>query len=136
MRVAALVALLLLPLAASAADQTTGTFAIRGQEQSLRVYGRRGGPVAVAIGASGDGGWVHLSTADMIGSVAPLPAVAFHFTKDGFVSVDNIRRMISRGLEPKKLRLVEAPTHCFSGKELDLGRKLLDGIAWIHAQRR
>jgi type IV secretory pathway VirJ component len=31
---------------------------IRGQEQDLRLYGTRGGPVAVI--ASGDGGWIHL----------------------------------------------------------------------------
>ena len=41
-----------------ASVQTRETVTIRGQSQSLRVYGARGGvPVVVA---SGDGGWIHL----------------------------------------------------------------------------
>jgi type IV secretory pathway VirJ component len=41
-----------------ASAQTTQTITIRGREQTLRIYGDRGGdPVVVA---SGDGGWVHL----------------------------------------------------------------------------
>jgi alpha-beta hydrolase superfamily lysophospholipase len=39
-------------------DQTRETVTIRGQPQSLRLYGARGGiPVIVS---SGDGGWIHL----------------------------------------------------------------------------
>jgi alpha-beta hydrolase superfamily lysophospholipase len=41
-----------------AVAQTRETVSIRGEAQSLRVYGRRGGiPVIVS---SGDGGWIHL----------------------------------------------------------------------------
>ena len=241
-----------LPLAAGAASTATETLTIRGQEQSLRVYGRRGGPVAVV--ASGDGGWVHLgpyvaeflsskgyfvvgfdskaylssftksgttlsttdvprdfaalveygsrgasappvlvgisegaalavlaatndatktkvagvialglpdraelgwrfrdsiiyvtkgvpkeplfSTAEVIGKVAPLPLVAIHSTKDEFVSVDDVKRVMNRALEPKQLWLIEADDHRFSGKEQDLNQKLMDAIAWIKAQRR
>jgi hypothetical protein len=36
----------------------TARLSIRGQEQTLRLYGERGGPVAIL--ASGDGGWIHL----------------------------------------------------------------------------
>jgi alpha-beta hydrolase superfamily lysophospholipase len=240
-----------LPLAAGAVSPTTETLTIRGQEQSLRVYGTRGGPVAVV--ASGDGGWIHLgpyvaeflsgkgyfvvgldsraylssftrggttlsatdvpgdflalvdyaskgasappvlvgvsegaalavlaatsgatrsrvtgltglglpdqaelgwrfrdsiiyvtkgvpkeplfSTAEMIGKVAPLPVVAIHSTKDEFVSVDEVTRVMSRALEPKQLWLIEADNHRFSGKEQVLNQKLLDAIAWIKAQR-
>lgn len=241
-----------LPLAASAAAPAREPLTIRGQEQSLRVYGTRGGPVAVV--ASGDGGWIHLgpyvaeflsskgffvvgfdskaylssftkggttlsttdvpadfaslldhaskgaiappvlfgvsegaalavlaatndatkakvagvialglpdkaelgwrfrdsmiyltkgvpkeplfSTAEVIGRVAPLPLVAIHSTKDEFVSVDEVKRVMSRALEPKQLWLIEADDHRFSGKEQDLNQKLMDAIAWIKAQRR
>ena len=58
MRLAVLATSLLLPLAADAASPAMESLTIRGQEQSLRVYGTRGGPVAVV--ASGDGGWNHL----------------------------------------------------------------------------
>jgi fermentation-respiration switch protein FrsA (DUF1100 family) len=43
---------------AAPASPATETLSIRGQEQSLHLYGARGGPVAVV--ASGDGGWTHL----------------------------------------------------------------------------
>lgn len=252
MRVAALVAPLLLFLAARGSEQAKETLAIRGQQQSLRVYGTRGGPVAVV--ASGDGGWIHLgpyvaeflssqgyfvvgfdskaylssftkggttlsptdvpgdfaalldyaskstvappvllgvsegaalavlaatnaatkakmagvialglpdkaelgwrfkdsmiyltkgvpkeplfSTAAVIGTVAPLPLVTINSTKDEFVSVDEVKRVMSRAREPKQLWLIEADNHRFSGKEQDLNQKLLDAIAWIDAQRR
>jgi len=251
MWIAVLVTSLLLPLAAGAASPATETLTIRGHEQSLRVYGARGGPVAVV--ASGDGGWIHLgpyvaellsskgyfvvgfdskaylssftkggttlsttdvpgdfaalveyaskgaiappalfgvsegaalavlaatndaakskvagvialglpdqaelgwrfrdsiiyvtkgvpkeplfSTAEVIGKVAPLPLVAIHSTKDEFVSVDEVKRVMSRALEPKQLWLIEADDHRFSGKEQDLNQKLLDAIAWIKGQR-
>ena len=38
--------------------QTTESLTIRGQAQELRLYGHRGGPVAIV--SSGDGGWMHL----------------------------------------------------------------------------
>ena len=76
------------------------------------------------------------STAEVIGKVAPLPMVAIHSTKDEFVSVDEIKRVMSRALEPKQLWLIEADNHRFSGKEQELNQKLLDAIAWIKAQRR
>jgi Bacterial virulence protein (VirJ) len=45
-------------MAREASAQTRETVTMRGQTQSLRVYGTRGGiPVVVA---SGDGGWIHL----------------------------------------------------------------------------
>jgi hypothetical protein len=47
-----------LPLAAGAASPATESLPIRGRNQTLRVYGTRGGFVAVV--ASGDGGWIHL----------------------------------------------------------------------------
>ena len=241
----------LLPLAAGAASPVAETLTIRGQEQSLRVYGKRGSPAAVV--ASGDGGWNHLgpyvaqflssqgycvvgfdskaylssfttgattlgttdvpgdfaalldyaskgagsapvlvgvsegaalavlaasndatksklagvivlgmpdqaelgwrfrdsviyitkgvpneplfSTAEVIARVAPLPLVAIHSSRDEFTSVDEIKRVMSRALEPKQLWLIEADNHRFSGKEQDLNRKLLDSIAWVKAQR-
>jgi alpha-beta hydrolase superfamily lysophospholipase len=245
-----LAASLLLPLAAGSATQGTEALVIRGQEQSLRLYGARGSPVAVV--ASGDGGWVHLgpyvaeflsskgyfvvgfdtraclssftkgrttlsttdvpgdfaglvdhaskgasappiligvsegaalavlaatsdatrskvagvialglpdqaelgwrfrdsviyvtkgtpkeplfSTAEVIGKLAPLPVVAIHSTKDEFVAVDEVERVMSRALEPKQLWLIEAENHRFAGKEQELNQKLLDAIAWMKAR--
>jgi fermentation-respiration switch protein FrsA (DUF1100 family) len=66
------------PQGSAAADGAGGprveTLAIRGQEQSLHVYGQRGGPAAVV--SSGDGGWVHLG-----------PAVAAFLASEGYFVV-------------------------------------------------
>jgi alpha-beta hydrolase superfamily lysophospholipase len=252
MRMAALVTSLVLPLAASAAPPMMETLTIRDHEQSVRVYGARGGPVAVV--ASGDGGWIHLgpyvaellssrgyfvvgfdskaylssftqggttlsttdvpgdfaalldyaskgtsappvllgvsegaalavlaatndatkeklagviglglpdkaelgwrfrdsiiyatggvpkeplfSTAEVVAKVAPLPLVAIHSTRDEFVSVDDVKRVMSRALEPKQLWLIEADNHRFSGKEQELSDRLMGALAWIKAQAR
>ena len=50
--------------------------------------------------------------------------------------MDDVKRVMSRALEPKQLWLIEADDHRFSGKEQDLHQKLMDAIAWIRAQRR
>src|SRR5881409_41841 len=58
MRMAVLATLLLPVLAPGTVSPTTEAFIIRGQQQSLHLYGARGGPAAIV--ASGDGGWIHL----------------------------------------------------------------------------
>jgi pimeloyl-ACP methyl ester carboxylesterase len=49
---------ILLAAAVPALSQTPDTIKLRGNEQSLQIYGKRGGdPIIVS---SGDGGWIHL----------------------------------------------------------------------------
>src|SRR5262245_6003502 len=50
----------LLPVLASPAwSQTSDTIRLRGKDQTLQIYGARGGdPVVIS---SGDGGWIHLA---------------------------------------------------------------------------
>lgn len=45
--------------AGAASAETTATISIRGHQQTLRLYGHRGGLVAIV--SSGDGGWIHLA---------------------------------------------------------------------------
>jgi len=252
MRAAVLLMSLVLPLAAGAPPSTTEPWTVRGERQTLHVYGARGGPVAVV--ASGDGGWVHLapevaellsargwfvvgldskaylssftkgdvtlgpadvprdfaalldhaapgagsvtllvgvsegaglavlaagddavkaraagivalglpdknelgwrlrdsiiyvtkglpreplfSAADVIGKVAPLPVAAIHSTHDEFVPVDEVKRVMGRAGEPKRLWLVEAENHRFAGGEAELRRALLEAVDWIGVQHR
>ena len=237
---------------AAAGSPTTEAFAIRGRQETLHVYGTRGGPVALV--ASGDGGWEHLaphiaeflassgyfvvgldskaylssftkgdvtlgpadvprdfaalldhaapgagsvtllvgvsegaglavlaagddavkaraagivalglpdknelgwrlrdsiiyvtkglpreplfSAADVIGKVAPLPVAAIHSTHDEFVPVDEVKRVMGRAGEPKRLWLVEAENHRFAGGEAELRRALLEAVDWIGVQHR
>ena len=251
MRRAGLIVTLLVGLGASA-SATTERWTLRGEQQTLHLYGSRGGPVAVV--ASGDGGWTHLapdvaeilsgkgwfvvgldskgylssftkgdstlaaadvardfaalldhaapgagpttllvgvsegaglavlaagddavkaraagvlalglpernelgwrfrdsiiyvtkgvpkeplfSASDVIAKVAPLPVAAVHSTRDEFVPVDEIRRVMDRARDPKRLWLVDAQNHRFEGNPADLARSLDEAIAWIRAQRR
>lgn len=251
MRTAVLLTSLLIPLAAGASPSTE-PWTVRGQRQTLHLYGARGGPVAVV--ASGDGGWTHLapdvaemlsgrgwfvvgfdskaylssftkgevtlspadvprdfaalldhaaagagattllvgvsegaglavlaagddavkaraggvlalglpdknelgwrfrdsiiyltkglpkeplfSAADVIARVSPLPVAAIHSTRDEFVPVDEIKRVMDRARDPKRLWLVEAESHRFEGGQAELGRTLAEAIDWIRAQHR
>jgi len=251
MRTAVLLTSLLLPLAAGPSPSTE-SWMLRGQRQTLHLYGARGGPVAVV--ASGDGGWTHLapdvaellsasgwfvvgldskaylssftkgdvtlvpadvprdlaalldhaapragaatllvgvsegaglavlaagddavkaraagvialglpdknelgwrfrdsliyvtkglpreplfSAAEVIGRVAPLPVAAIHSTHDEFVPVDEVRKVMDRAKDPKRLWLVEAQNHRFEGGRAELARALAEAVDWIRTRHR
>ena len=76
------------------------------------------------------------STAEVIGRVSPLPVAAIHSTRDEFVGVDEIRRVMARALEPKQLVLVDGANHRFGGKEQELERRVFDAIDWIRSRGR
>ena len=74
------------------------------------------------------------STAEVISRVSPLPVAAIHSTRDEFVGVDEIRRVMARALEPKQLVLVDGANHRFGGKEQELERRVFDAIDWIRSR--
>jgi fermentation-respiration switch protein FrsA (DUF1100 family) len=76
------------------------------------------------------------SAAEAIGKVAPRPVAALHSTRDEFVPLDEIRAVMDRAREPKRLWLIDAENHRFSGSEVELSAKVLEAIAWIKAQPR
>jgi dienelactone hydrolase len=85
-------------ITSDACAQTRETLTIRGQAQSLRVYGTRGGiPVIVS---SGDGGWIHLG-----------PHVAEVLAAKGFFVVGfDVRAYLERFTSGKStLRLEDEP---------------------------
>jgi alpha-beta hydrolase superfamily lysophospholipase len=75
------------------------------------------------------------SAAAIISRVAPLPLVAIHSTKDEFVSVEEVRRVMAAAGEPKQLWIVTAGDHRFSDNQAGLQQRLFDALAWI-AERR
>lgn len=76
------------------------------------------------------------STASVIGNVAPVPLVAIHSSKDEFVSVDEIRRVMVSAREPKQLWIVDAKDHRFSDNQAGLQQKLFEALAWVAGDRR
>jgi dienelactone hydrolase len=67
----------------------------------------------------------------LIDRVAPVPLAALHSTNDEFVPVSVITRMMERARDPKRLWIISAANHAFSGSEAELERRLLEALAWI-----
>jgi alpha-beta hydrolase superfamily lysophospholipase len=71
------------------------------------------------------------STAAVIGKVAPLPLAAIHSTKDEFVSIDELNRILGAAKEPKRVWIVKASDHRFSDNLGEFDQRLLESIEWI-----
>jgi fermentation-respiration switch protein FrsA (DUF1100 family) len=71
------------------------------------------------------------STAGLVDRVSPLPLAAIHSTRDEFVPLPEIQRVIAAAREPKRLWIIEAADHRFSDNMAELERRLLEAIAWV-----
>jgi dienelactone hydrolase len=76
------------------------------------------------------------STAAVVDRVSPLPLAAIHSTRDEFVPVAEIRKIIDAARPPKRLWLVEASDHRFSGSLPEFERRLLEALDWIASSAR
>lgn len=70
------------------------------------------------------------STAAIIDRVAPVPIAAIHSTRDEFVPVADVERVLSGARGPRRLWIVKASDHRFSGNLEEFDRRLLEAIAW------
>ena len=73
------------------------------------------------------------SAATVVGRVAPLPFAVIHSSHDEFVPAVEIERVFTAANEPKRLWIVDASNHRFSGNEEEFDRRLLEAIAWVKA---
>jgi fermentation-respiration switch protein FrsA (DUF1100 family) len=71
------------------------------------------------------------SAAAIVAGIAPLPLGAIHSTRDEFVPVDEVRRILDAAREPKKLWIIEASDHRFTGNRTEFDRRLLEAVAWV-----
>jgi alpha-beta hydrolase superfamily lysophospholipase len=74
------------------------------------------------------------SVAAMVARMAPVPLAAIHSAHDEFVPVAEIRRVMERAGEPKKLWIVQAADHRFSDSLAEFDECLRDAITWITRQ--
>jgi type IV secretory pathway VirJ component len=72
------------------------------------------------------------STAAIIAGMAPAPFAAIHSTKDEFVALSDVQRVLAAAKEPKRLWIVTASDHRFSDNLRDFDRSLIEAVAWIH----
>jgi fermentation-respiration switch protein FrsA (DUF1100 family) len=73
------------------------------------------------------------STQAIVDRIAPIPLAAIHSTRDEFVPLAEIQRVLDSAREPKRLWVVAASDHRFSGNLGEFDRRLLEAIAWVRA---
>jgi fermentation-respiration switch protein FrsA (DUF1100 family) len=71
------------------------------------------------------------SASDLVGKLTPVPLAAIHSTQDEFVPESHVRRLMARASEPKRLWIVDASDHRFSGNVEEFDRRLLESIDWV-----
>jgi len=71
------------------------------------------------------------STAAIVNRVGPTPLAAIHSTKDEFVPLTEVQKVLDGATEPKKLWIVKASDHRFSDNLAEFDQRLLEAIGWI-----
>ena len=71
------------------------------------------------------------SAAAIASRVAPVPLAAIHSTHDEFVPVADVKRVMDAASEPKRLWVIDASNHRFSGNLPEFEHRLTDAVAWI-----
>jgi pimeloyl-ACP methyl ester carboxylesterase len=71
------------------------------------------------------------SAASVAGKVSPLPLAAIHSTRDEFVPVAEVERIMASAREPKKLWTIAAADHRFSDNLAELDRRVIEAADWI-----
>jgi len=71
------------------------------------------------------------STAAIVGKVSPLPLALIHSTRDEFVPVSQVERLLDAAGAPKRLWLVDASNHRFGDKLAEFDARLLEAVGWV-----
>ena len=75
------------------------------------------------------------SSAALVGRLAPVPLAAIHSTRDEFVPVTEIQRVLASAREPKRLWIVPASDHRFSDNLAEFDRRLIEAMDWVSHAR-
>ena len=71
------------------------------------------------------------SVGTIVDRVAPLPLAGIHSTKDEFVPVDQARALFDRAAAPKRLWIVAASDHRFTGARIEFEQRLVEALDWV-----
>jgi fermentation-respiration switch protein FrsA (DUF1100 family) len=63
--------------------------------------------------------------------VAPIPLAVIHSTQDEFVPLSEAQQILQKAASPKKLWVVQASDHKFSGNIAEFDDRLLEAIQWV-----
>src|SRR4249920_1919989 len=71
------------------------------------------------------------SVAAIVDKVAPIPLAVIHSTEDEFVPLAEVQQILQKAASPKKLWIVQASDHKFSGNIAELNTRLLEAVQWV-----
>jgi len=77
-----------------------------------------------------------VSVQSIVDRVSPLPLALIHSTHDEFVPLADVQRIIERAREPKRLWVIQAADHRFSGNLSEFDQRLLEAIAWVKSNAK
>jgi pimeloyl-ACP methyl ester carboxylesterase len=75
-------------------------------------------------------------SADFIGKVSPLPLFVIASTSTEYITPEATRSLFSIARQPKRLVMIEAKDHKYSGNTEEFFRALIEGLNWIEQQHR
>jgi fermentation-respiration switch protein FrsA (DUF1100 family) len=73
------------------------------------------------------------STAAIINRLSMTPLAAIHSTRDEFVPLAEVEKILEAAKEPKRLWVVKASDHWFSDNLAEFDQRLFEAIAWVRA---
>jgi hypothetical protein len=71
------------------------------------------------------------STAAIVTRLGSTPLGAIHSTRDEFVALSEVQKILDGAREPKRLWIIKAADHRFSDNLPEFDRRLLEALAWI-----
>jgi fermentation-respiration switch protein FrsA (DUF1100 family) len=63
--------------------------------------------------------------------VAPIPLAVIHSSQDEYVPLADAQHILQKAAAPKKLWVVQASDHKFSGNIEEFNARLLEAIQWV-----
>jgi pimeloyl-ACP methyl ester carboxylesterase len=76
------------------------------------------------------------NSAEFVGRVSPLPLFLIASTSDEYVTPETTRSLFSAARDPKRLVMINAHDHKYSGNANEFFRALREGLVWIRQQHR
>jgi pimeloyl-ACP methyl ester carboxylesterase len=76
------------------------------------------------------------SVLEIVDRLAPLPLAQLHSTHDEYVPVEEAKRVFEKAGGPKRIWIIEAQDHRFSGRVEEFSQRLIEAMAWVATASR
>jgi hypothetical protein len=76
------------------------------------------------------------SVLEIVDRLAPLPLAQLHSTHDEYVPLEEAKRVFEKAAVPKRMWVIEAENHRFSGKVEEFSQRLVEAMDWVATARR